>query len=89
MNIDEMNKNEIIEEFKTHDGDTGSPEVQVALLTARIRHLTEHLKMHKSDHASRRGLLMMVGKRTRLLRYLKKLERERYQQVIGKLQLRR
>lgn len=89
MNIDEMNKEEIIEEFKTHDGDTGSPEVQVALLTARIRHLTEHLKMHKSDHASRRGLLMMVGKRTRLLRYLKKLERERYQTVIGKLQLRR
>ena len=89
MNIDEMNKEEIISEFKTHDSDTGSPEVQVALLTARIRHLTEHLKIHKSDHASRRGLLMMVGKRTRLLRYLKKLERERYQKVIGKLQLRR
>ena len=89
MNITEMNKTEIINEFKTHDGDTGSPEVQVALLTARISHLTEHLKIHKSDHASRRGLLMMVGKRTRLLRYLKKLELERYQKIIGKLQLRR
>lgn len=89
MNIDEMTKEEIIQEFKTHDDDTGSPEVQVALLTARIRHLTEHLKSHKGDHASRRGLLMMVGKRTRLLRYLKKIERARYQTIIGKLQLRR
>ena len=89
MKLEEMNKEEIIKEFKTHDDDTGSPEVQVALLTARIRHLTEHLKVHKSDHASRRGLLMMVGKRTRLLRYLKKIEQERYQKVIGRLQLRR
>ncbi|MBU0756295.1 MAG: 30S ribosomal protein S15 [Planctomycetes bacterium] len=89
MNIDEMTKEEIIQEFKTHESDTGSPEVQVALLTARIRHLTEHLKSHKGDHASRRGLLMMVGKRTRLLRYLKKCERGRYQTIIGKLQLRR
>ncbi|MHC4942613.1 MAG: 30S ribosomal protein S15 [Planctomycetota bacterium] len=88
MNIDEMKKDEIIQEFKTHEGDTGSPEVQVALLTQRIRHLTEHLKIHKKDHASRRGLLMMVGKRSRLLKYLKKNERERYQSVIGKLQLR-
>ncbi|MFH1998417.1 MAG: 30S ribosomal protein S15 [Planctomycetota bacterium] len=89
MNIDDMSKEEIIGEFKTHESDTGSPEVQVALLTARIRHLTEHLKSHKADHASRRGLLMMVGKRTRLLRYLKKSERERYLAVIGKLELRR
>jgi len=89
MNIDEMTKEEIIQEFKTHDNDTGSPEVQVALLTARIRHLTEHLKSHKGDHASRRGLLMMVGKRTRLLRYLRKREQSRYQTIIGKLQLRR
>jgi small subunit ribosomal protein S15 len=89
MNIDEMKKEEVIQEFKTHEGDTGSPEVQVALLTQRIRHLTEHLKIHKKDHASRRGLLMMVGKRSRLLKYLKKNERERYQSVIGKLQLRR
>ena len=88
MNIDQMNKNEIIEEFKTHEGDTGSPEVQVALLTARIRHLTEHMKIHKGDHASRRGLLMMVGKRTRLLRYLKKSEVQRYQQIIERLDLR-
>ncbi len=89
MNIDDMSKDEIIGEFKTHDSDTGSPEVQIALLTARIRHLTEHLKTHRGDHASRRGLLMMVGKRTRLLRYLKKSERERYLTVIGKLELRR
>lgn len=89
MNIDEMSKDEIITEFRTHDSDTGSPEVQIALLTARIRHLTEHLKTHKSDHASRRGLLMMVGKRSRLLRYLKKSERESYLNVIGKLELRR
>lgn len=88
MNIDEMTKEEIIEEFKTHEGDTGSPEVQVALLTARIRHLTEHMKIHKGDHASRRGLLMMVGKRTRLLRYLRKREMERYHEVIQKLDLR-
>jgi small subunit ribosomal protein S15 len=89
MNIDEMNKKEIIEAFKVHESDTGSPEVQVALLTARIRHLTEHMKLHKGDHASRRGLLMMVGKRTRLLRYLKKRERSKYQEIVGKLQLRR
>ncbi len=89
MNIDEMTKTEIIGEFKTHEEDTGSPEVQVALLTARIRHLTEHLKIHKGDHASRRGLLMMVGTRNRLLRYLKKNDLGRYQQVIGKLGLRR
>jgi len=89
MNIDEMKKEEIINEFQTHDGDTGSPEVQVAILTARIRLLTEHLKIHKSDHASRRGLLMMVGRRSRLLKYLKKKELSRYQQVIGKLGLRR
>lgn len=89
MDIDAMKKEEIIQEFKIHEGDTGSPEVQVALLTSRIRHLTEHLKMHKADHASRRGLLMMVGRRTRLLRYLKKKELGRYQNIIQKLQLRR
>ena len=89
MNIDEMSKTEIIKEFGTHEGDTGSPEVQVALLTARIRHLTEHLRQHKGDHASRRGLLKMVGKRSRLLRYLKGGDLSRYQQIIGKLNLRR
>ena len=82
-------KNEIIDEYRTHEGDTGSPEVQVALLTERIRHLTEHLKMHRKDHASRRGLLMMVGQRTRLLRYLAQRDRSRYHSLIQRLGLRR
>ena len=82
-------KLELIDEYKTHDGDTGSPEVQVALLTERIRHLTEHLKKHKKDHASRRGLLMLVGQRTRLLRYLTAKDRSRYQNLIKRLGLRR
>lgn len=82
-------KLELIDEYKTHDGDTGSPEVQVALLTERIRHLTEHLKRHKKDHASRRGLLMLVGQRTRLLRYLTAKDRSRYQNLIKRLGLRR
>ena len=89
MSLTKAEKTDIIQQYNVHPGDTGSPEVQIALLSTRISQLTEHLKVHKSDHASRRGLLMMVGKRTRLLRYLKKLERERYQTVIGKLQLRR
>lgn len=89
MNIDEMEKEDIIKEFRNHDGDTGSPEVQVALLTARIRHLTEHLKLHKGDHASRRGLLQMVGQRSRLLRYLRKGSHDRYRQILGRLGLRR
>ncbi len=84
-----MKKEEIIEEFSIHEGDTGSTEVQVALLTARVRHLTEHLKKHKGDHASRRGLLVMVGKRTRLLRYMKNRDRDRYFKIISRLQLRR
>ena len=83
------NKQEIIEEFETHEGDTGSPEVQVALLTERIRHLTEHMKVHKKDHASRRGLLMLVGQRSRLLRYLGKKDQARYRTLIKKLGLRR
>lgn len=82
-------KNEIIEEYKTHEGDTGSPEVQVALLTERIRHLTEHLKLHRKDHASRRGLLKLVGQRSRLLRYLGGKDRTRYRGLIQKLGLRR
>lgn len=82
-------KGEIIREHMTHEGDTGSPEVQVALLSARISHLTEHLKEHKKDHHSRRGLLMMVGKRRRLLNYLSKKDIERYRSLIGKLGLRR
>ena len=83
------NKNEIIAEYATEDGDTGSPEVQVALLTARINHLTEHLKTHKKDHHSRRGLLQLVGRRRRLLQYLQRNDVERYRSLIGRLGLRR
>ncbi len=79
----------IIEDFGTHPADTGSPEVQVALLTERINHLTGHLKVHKKDHHSRRGLLMMVGKRRRLLRYLNDQDVERYRSLIARLGLRR
>ena len=82
-------KQEIIDEYKTHDGDTGSPEVQVALLSERIRHLTEHLKVHKKDHASRRGLLKLVGQRSRLLRYVSDTNRVRYLELIRRLGLRR
>ena len=82
-------KEEIIAEYKQHDGDTGSPEVQVALLTERVRHLTEHLKSHKKDHASRRGLLMLVGQRSRLLRYVNGKDRNRYLDLIKRLGLRR
>lgn len=82
-------KQEIIARFARSEGDTGSPEVQVALLTQRISHLTEHLKDHKHDHHSRRGLLMMVGQRRRLLNYLKDNEIERYRSLIGELGLRR
>ncbi len=80
---------EIVEEFGTHESDTGSPEVQVALLTERINHLTEHLRGHKHDHHSRRGLLLMVGKRRRLLDYLRREDVERYRSLIAKLGLRR
>ena len=80
---------EIISEYGQHDSDTGSPEVQVALLSDRINHLTEHLRTHKHDHHSRRGLLMMVGKRRRLLNYLKREGVERYRQLIARLGLRR
>ena len=79
----------IIEEYGLHDSDTGSPEVQVALLTERISHLTEHLKVNKKDHHSRRGLLMMVGKRRRLLKYLRNQDVERYRNLIASLGLRR
>ncbi|MBN2260926.1 MAG: 30S ribosomal protein S15 [Clostridiales bacterium] len=82
-------KQQIIGEFKTHDGDTGSPEVQIALLTFRINYLNDHLKMHKKDHHSRRGLLKMVGQRRRLLNYLKKLDIERYRAILVKLNLRK
>ena len=79
----------VVNEFGTHATDTGSPEVQVALLTERINHLTEHLKVHKKDHHSRRGLLMMVGKRRRLLKYLRNQDVERYRSLIARLGLRR
>ena len=82
------NKVETISKFQTHESDTGSPEVQIALLTERISHLTEHLKVHKKDHHSRRGLLMMVGKRRRLLEYLKRTDLDRYRQLIEDLGLR-
>ncbi len=82
-------KAEIISQHMSHEGDTGSPEVQIALLTTRINQLTEHLKEHQKDHHSRRGLLMMVGKRRRLLNYLAKTEIGRYRAIVGKLGLRR
>lgn len=82
-------KTQIIEDYKTHEADTGSPEVQIALLTTRINQLTEHLKEHKKDHHSRRGLLMMVGQRRRLLNYLAKTEINRYRAIVAKLGLRR
>ncbi len=82
-------KSEIIQEHKTHETDTGSPEVQIALLTTRINQLTDHLKEHKKDHHSRRGLLMMVGQRRRLLNYLVKTDINRYRAVVAKLGLRR
>ena len=81
-------KKEIIEQYATHEGDTGSPEVQIAILTKRIVLLTEHLKSHKKDHHSRRGLLKMVGHRRRLLSYLYKTDIERYRSIIAKLGLR-
>ncbi len=80
---------EIIEEHKLHDSDTGSPEVQIALLSGRIDHLTEHLKTHKKDFHSRRGLLMLVGRRRRLLDYLNGVDVERYRAIVKKLGLRR
>lgn len=82
-------KQAIIDKFKTHESDTGSPEVQVALLTHRIKYLTDHLKIHKKDHATRRGLLMLVGQRRRLLAYVKKNDVQRYRNLIQALGLRR
>ena len=89
MSITAEAKSQIVGEFKIHDKDTGSPEVQIALLTRRITELTEHLKTHKKDHSSRRGLLKMVGKRNSLLKYLTREYRARYQQIIGRLGLRK
>jgi len=82
-------KNELMTNHRRHEKDTGSPEVQIALLTERIAQLTDHLKLHKKDHASRRGLLKMVGKRSRLLKFLTQTDRERYQKTIASLGLRK
>ena len=89
MSITQERKQQVINDFATATGDTGSPEVQVAILTERIGNLTEHLKMHKKDFASRRGLLMMVGQRRRLLDYLRRKEQGRYATLIERLGLRK
>ncbi|HBP38860.1 MAG TPA: 30S ribosomal protein S15 [Clostridiales bacterium] len=87
--MDKAKKSELIASFGLHEGDTGSPEVQIAILTERINHLTEHLKDHKNDHHSRRGLLMMVGQRRGILDYLSSLDIERYRAIISKLNIRK
>ena len=89
MALDAAVKKQIMDEFGTKEGDTGSPEVQVAMLTQRIKDLTEHLKVHQHDHHSRRGLLLLVGRRRRLLNYLQRKDINRYRAVIEKLGLRR
>jgi len=89
VSIEPSTKKRIIEKFKLHDSDTGSPEVQIAILTERIKNLTEHFKVHKKDHHSRRGLLILVGKRRRLLDYLKKKDVERYKKILNALNLRK
>jgi len=85
----DFDKAELIGQFKRHESDTGSPEVQIALLTERINYLTEHLNVHKKDHHSRRGLLMLVGKRRRLLDYLRRKDYQRYKSLVERLGLRR
>jgi small subunit ribosomal protein S15 len=82
-------KTDIIVKFRTHESDTGSPEVQIAILSERISELTEHFKTHKKDHGSRRGLLMLVSRRRSLLDYLKKVDADRYREVIGRLGIRK
>ncbi len=89
MTVTVERRQQLIQDYQQHEKDTGSPEVQVALLTERITELTEHLKTHKKDHASRRGLLQMVGQRSSLLKYLTRLDRKRYQKVIASLGLRK
>lgn len=89
MSISKLRKQQLIKEYEIHQGDTGSPEVQIAILTERINNLTQHFKVHKNDHHSRRGLLKMVNKRRRLLDYLKKTNLERYHDILSKLKLRK
>jgi small subunit ribosomal protein S15 len=87
--LTKQKKEQIVSDFETHDGDTGSPEVQIALLTQRINDLTEHLKIHPKDHASRRGLLKMVGNRSSLLKYVGNKDVKRYKEIISRLGLRK
>jgi small subunit ribosomal protein S15 len=87
--LKKQEKEKIIDDFETHESDTGSPEVQIAILTKRINDLTEHLKTHRKDHASRRGLLKMVGTRSALLKYVSKKDVKRYQGIISRLGLRK
>ena len=87
--LTKQKKQAIIGDFETHEGDTGSPEVQIALLTKKINELTEHLKIHRKDHASRRGLLKMVGTRSALLKYVSNKDIKRYQKIISRLGLRK
>lgn len=89
MGLSKEKKQDLIKKYKTHEGDTGSSEVQIAILTEEIEELTEHLKKHKKDHSSRRGLLKKVGQRRRLLRYLEKENAESYQELIKKLKLKK
>ena len=89
MALSKERKDDIIKEYATHEGDTGSPEVQIALLSARISELTEHFRTHKHDHHSRRGLMLLIGKRKRLLTYLQNEDIERYRSLIDRLGLRR
>ena len=89
MSTTKQQKTQLITEYRTHDSDTGSPEVQIALLSDRITYLTEHFKTHAKDHHSRRGLLKLVGRRRRLLDYLKKTDLERYRTIIDKLGIRK
>jgi len=89
MRLSQDKKKCLIEQFKVHEGDTGSPEVQIALLSERINGLTEHFKLHKKDHHSRRGLLMLIGKRRGLIEYLRKKDSERYRAITEKLGIRK
>ena len=89
MSITAERKKELIQEYKVHDKDTGSPEVQVSILTERINNLTMHFKTHKKDHHSRRGLLKLVGQRKRILNYLQRMDIKRYRELIGRLNLRK
>ena len=89
MTITKERKKELIQDFQHSDQDTGSPEVQIAILTSRINHLTEHMRVHKKDYASRRGLLALVSRRRRLLDYLRRIDPQRYLAVIGRLGIRK